>query len=289
MHGQDELTACYVLEGELTALVETGPKSTVQNVLAGLAAAGVQRLDWIVVTHIHLDHAGAAGTLAARFPEARIAVHTVGAPHLVDPSKLWSSASRIYGDAMEQLWGGIDPIPSDRIQALEDGDKIDLGSRSLQAIDTPGHAYHHHAFLDDATGHVFTGDAIGIRLPGVAAIRPATPPPEFHLEKGIASIQKLKTLGAERLYPTHYGPAEGAVNELCDAAVESLNDWAEWVREGRESSRELEDVAQHVKERAQTDLEASVPADAVAKMEQATSYRMNTWGYMRYMDKIEQP
>lgn len=189
---------------------------------------------------------------------------------------------------MDQLWGGIDPIPADRIHPLEDGDKIDLGSRSLQAIDTPGHAYHHHAFLDDATGYVFTGDAIGIRLPRVAAIRPATPPPEFHLEKGIASIQRLKALEAERFYPTHFGPAEGPVNELCDAAVASLNDWAEWVREGRETWHELDEVAAHVKERAQADLEASISADAVAKMEQATSYRMNTWGYMRYMDKIEQ-
>ncbi len=288
MHGQEELTGCYLVRGEATALVETGPKSTVQQVLAGLAAAGVERLDWIVVTHVHLDHAGAAGTLAARFPEARVAVHPVGAPHLVDPSRLWDSASRIYGDAMEQLWGGVDPIPEDRIQTLDDGDKIDLGGRSLQAIETPGHAYHHHVFLDDTSGWAFTGDALGLNLPGVDVIRPTTPPPEFHLEKAITSIQRLKTIGADLLCPTHFGPADGAINDLCDAAVAAMNDWAEWVREGRESSRDLDEVTAHVQERARSSVEGSIGADVAARLEQASSARMNTWGYMRYLDKIEE-
>src|SRR5687767_8038033 len=110
MHGFEEVTAAYLVGSEKLALVETGPKSRVENVLSGLEAAGVDRLDWIAVTHIHLDHAGAAGTLAQHFPDARVAVHGVGAPHLVDPTKLWSSASRIYGDRMEEMWGGIDPL-----------------------------------------------------------------------------------------------------------------------------------------------------------------------------------
>ncbi|MDQ3939783.1 MAG: MBL fold metallo-hydrolase, partial [Actinomycetota bacterium] len=165
MHNYDAITGTFVVSGARTALVETGPKSSVQNVLAGLDAHGIDALDWIIVTHVHLDHAGAAGTLAQHFPAARIAVHGIGAPHLADPRKLWTSAARIYGDRMDELWGGIDPVPEERIVVVNDGDRIDLGGRELQAVETPGHAYHHHAFLDTSTGALFTGDALGVRLP----------------------------------------------------------------------------------------------------------------------------
>ena len=288
MHGFPGVTAAFLLRGEKIALVETGPKSTVDNVSASLEEAGIETLDAIVVTHIHLDHAGAAGTLAARFPEATVYVHEVGAPHLVDPSKLWSSASRIYGDNMERLWGGIDPIPEERIRVLNDGDKIDLGGRVLQAIETPGHAYHHHAYLDDATGTVFTGDAIGVRLQGIDVVRPATPPPEFHLEKAIASIERIRSLGAEALCLTHFGRVEDGVDATCNHAIESLNAWAGWVRQARTESSELDDVASTVRKQAHSAFEQRLDPDQVERLEQTTSYRMNTMGYMRYFDKNEQ-
>jgi glyoxylase-like metal-dependent hydrolase (beta-lactamase superfamily II) len=292
MHGLAGITACFLVRGEKTALVETGPKSSYERVAAGLEDAGVDRLDWIVVTHIHLDHAGGAGTLAARFPEAKVAVHGVGAPHLVDPSKLWKSASRIYGDGMEALWGGIDPLPEDRVVVLEDGDKVDLGGRSLQAIETPGHAYHHHAFLDDATGALFSGDALGVRLPDVGVVRPATPPPEFHLQKGVASIERIKSVKPESLWLTHFGPhtrgeATMPVDEFCDRAIESLEKWEVWVKAGRTKSSELDEVAESVREQAVAELEGSLDKDSIDRMEQTTSYWMNTWGYMRYLDKKE--
>ncbi|HEV3472122.1 MAG TPA: MBL fold metallo-hydrolase, partial [Actinomycetota bacterium] len=156
MHRKVGITAAYVLRGEKTALLETGPKSSLEHVLAGLDAANVDHLDWIIVTHIHLDHAGAAGTLSQRFPDARVGVHEIGAPHLADPSKLWNSARRIYGERMEELWGGIDPIPPQRIHVIADQDVIDLGGLSLRAVETPGHAYHHHSFLVEEAGFVFT-------------------------------------------------------------------------------------------------------------------------------------
>lgn len=287
MFDQERVTGAFLVRGDDAALVETGSKATVENVLEGLRDNGVDELRWILVTHIHLDHAGAAGTIAARFPEARVVVHPVGAPHLVDPTKLWSSASRIYGDAMERLWGGIDPIPQDRIEVIEDGATIDLGGRTLTAVETPGHAYHHHALRDDATGMLYCGDALGIKLPEVNTIRPTTPPPEFHLEKAIASIQRIKTVGAAQLCPTHFGPVDGDVNELCDAAVATLNEWAEWVREARERSLDLDGATAHVKARARAGLESTLPADIFTKMEMASSYWMNTWGYMRYFDKSE--
>jgi glyoxylase-like metal-dependent hydrolase (beta-lactamase superfamily II) len=292
MHGHPGITAAYLIHGDQTALVETGPKSVVENVFSGLEAAGVDRLDWIVVTHIHLDHAGAAGTLAQRFPEAKIAVHKVGAPHLVDPSKLWSSATRIYGDKMDQMWGGIDPIPEDRIHLLSDGDEIDLGGRKLTAIETPGHAGHHHALLDDRTGIVFTGDALGVRLPEVGVIRPATPPPEFHLEEAKSSIRLLRDAGASALWPTHFGPIDEGANvksiaETCEEAIAALDRWAEWVRAARTETDDLDAATAIVQDKARSALEDTLPPDGVERMEQTTSYRMNTSGYLRYFDKHE--
>ena len=291
MHGRKGITAAFVVEGEQRALVETGPKSSLGPLLAGLEASGVDSLDWIVVTHIHLDHAGAAGSLAARFPEAKVAVHEVGAPHLVDPSKLWSSASRIYGDDMDKLWGGIDPLPADRIKTLNDGDKIDLGGRSLQAIETPGHARHHHAFLDDQTGIVFTGDAMGVRLPEVGVMRPATPPPEFNLEDAKASINRLASVGASSLWLTHFGPADAGANptdirETADRAIEALERWAEWVTAARSRGLELDDAAAFVQEQVEASLGDTISPTAIDRMQQTTSYWMNTSGYMRYMDKL---
>ena len=288
MHGFRGVTASFLIAGERTALVETGPKNRVDNVAHGLADAGIESLGWIVVTHIHLDHAGAAGTLARRYPDATVAVHEVGAPHLVDPTKLWSSASRIYRDRMEEMWGGIDPIPEDRIKVLNDGDKVDLGGRTLQAIETPGHAYHHHAYLDDTTGTVFTGDAVGVRLQGLDVVRPATPPPEFHLEKAIASIERIRGIGPSQLCLTHFGPADRSPDHICDSAIESLNTWADWVREARTQTKELDEVADKVRDEAVAAFEKTLAEDEVKRLEQTTSYRMNAMGYMRYFDKNEQ-
>ena len=292
MHGLDGITGTFLVRGERTALIETGPKSSVDNVLEGLEDNGVESLDWIVVTHIHLDHAGAAGTIARRFPGAKVAVHEVGAPHLVDPSKLWKSATRIYGASMEALWGGIDPLDEDRIRVVRDGDEIDLGGRKLRAVETPGHAYHHHAYMDDATGIAFTGDAVGVRLPDVGVTRPATPPPEFHMEKGIDSIERIRSLGASSLWLTHFGPHDRgesakSVDELCDEAIDALRTWDGWVREARADNEEVAGIAAAVKARARGALEGGLPEEAVARMENTTSYEMNTSGYIRYQDKQE--
>lgn len=272
---------------ERVALIESGPKSSVENVLAGLEREGVDRLDWIVVTHIHLDHAGAAGTLARRFPDATIAVHPVGAPHLIDPSKLWASASRIYGEGMEALWGGIDPLPQERIKTIEDGDVIDLGGRTLTAHETPGHAGHHHAFIDDETGAMFTGDALGVSPQGIHAFRPATPPPEFNLEVALASIQKIRRTDPTALWLTHYGPVEGGVDEACEQAADALNRWATWVEHARRAGRDLDDVTAVVQVEDRRELAGRMDEEAATRMEMTTSYRMNVSGYMRYFDKKE--
>jgi glyoxylase-like metal-dependent hydrolase (beta-lactamase superfamily II) len=293
MHDEPGITGAFVVRGERTALVETGPKSTATNVVKGLTDAGVETVDVIAVTHVHLDHAGAAGTIARLFPSATVAVHEVGAPHLVDPSKLWSSAARIYGDAMEAMWGGIDPLPPDRIRTLADGDVIDLGGRTLRAVATPGHAFHHHAFLDEGSGTAFVGDALGVRLPDLGILRPATPPPEFDLELTIASVERIAELAPERVVLTHFGPSDVGASHLapaeaCEQAIDAFRTWERWVRAARAEAGDLDGTAAAVERRARGEMESALNDDQIARLEKTTNYRMNTWGYMRYLDKSEQ-
>ena len=290
MLGEPGITGAFLVRGERTALVETGPRSTVEEVLKSLADAGVTDLDVIAVTHVHLDHAGAAGTLAGLFRSAVVAVHEIGAPHLVDPSKLWASAARIYGDEMERMWGGVDPLPAERLRPLRDGDLIDLGGASLRAFATPGHASHHHAFLEESTGTLFAGDALGVRLPDLGVVRPATPPPEFDLEQGLDSIDRLAAVGAERMVLTHFGASDagaGALSptEVCERAADALKRWVEWTRRARRNTEEIDDAAEEVRLAARGDLESGVDAAGVARLEKTTSTRMNTWGVMRYLAK----
>lgn len=292
MHGKDGITGAFLLQGATTALIETGPLSSFDTVMAGLRSHGVERLDWIVVTHIHLDHAGAAGALTKVFPEARVAVHRAGAPHLLDPAKLWASAARIYGDQMERLWGGVEPVPGNRLVVLEDGDRVELDDRTLTAYDTPGHARHHHTFLDDSTGIAFVGDALGVRLQDVGVVRPATPPPEFELDEAVRSIDRVRGIGARSLWLTHYGAANAGrdaldVDGACDAAIDSLKTWAKLIQEARVESRDPEVVTKAVQGGIRDAHEGRLTPEDTERMEQTTSYSMNVSGYMRYFDKTE--
>ena len=292
MLAEPGITGTFLVRGERTALVDTGPKSSVDNVLSGLADAGIEELDVIAPTHVHLDHAGAAGTLAALYPAATVAVHEVGAPPLIDPSKLWSSAARIYGDEMERMWGGVDPLPPSRVRPLADGDVIDLGGAALRAIATPGHASHHHAFLEETTGTLFAGDALGVRLPDLGVVRPATPPPEFDLEAALASIDRIASLEAERVMLAHFGASDSGVDglrpkEMCERAAEALRRWTSWVRRARDQGSDLNSATLTVESLARADLESSLSDEEVARLEKTTTYWMNSWGVMRYLDKTE--
>src|SRR5262245_40852020 len=168
MAGKTNITSGYLLHGREPALVETGPTTSVQAVTAGLGSLGLGPPDLahIVVTHIHLDHAGGVGTLARHFPTATVWVHERGAPHLADPQKLVASATRVYGEErLQRLFGPVEAVPPDRVRAVADGDAIPLGDRHLDVLYTPGHASHHVALVDSRSGAVFTGDALGIHLP----------------------------------------------------------------------------------------------------------------------------
>jgi glyoxylase-like metal-dependent hydrolase (beta-lactamase superfamily II) len=225
--------AAYLLDdGADAALVEVGPTSTAETLLREVQARGValERVRHLIVTHIHLDHAGALGWLLQRLPNATAYVHPIGAPHMVDPSRLMSSASRLYGEMMERLWGEVVPVPQERLRIVCDGERIAVAGRTLLAIDTPGHARHHHAYLDEATGVLFAGDIAGVRMPGTTYVRPPTPPPELDIEAWQASLAKLRELPIRQLALTHFGMFSDVERHLDELEARLLS-WAAFTRD----------------------------------------------------------
>ena len=192
-----------------------------------------------MVTHIHLDHAGGVGDVAAAFPRATVYVHEKGARHLADPSRLVASAARVYGDLLDTLYGRLEPTPADRITVLGEGDQVVVGpSRTLTAVDSPGHAKHHLGLHDSETGILFVGDAVGVRLPDVGVLRPATPPPDFDLDLALDSLRRFAARRPSALALAHFGVVPGDPADTLDEAAEVLRRWAEvaeaaW-REGRD-------------------------------------------------------
>ena len=205
--GAREAIAAYLVMGPAgPVLVETGPGSTVPTLLNELARFGVVPADVrdVFLTHIHLDHGGAAGWWARQ--GARIHVHHVGAPHIINPEKLLASAQRIYGDRMQSLWGEYLAVPAEQIDALEDGAVRRAGGLEFRALDTPGHARHHMVYQVGDAG--FAGDLAGIRISGRRHVRLPTPPPEFDVDAWLASIERVRALRLAHLYLTHFGAVD---------------------------------------------------------------------------------
>jgi glyoxylase-like metal-dependent hydrolase (beta-lactamase superfamily II) len=290
MCGREKATSAYLVEADEPALVETGPTTSMAAVIEGLAALGIgsDDLAHIVVTHIHLDHAGGAGALAPHFPKATVWVHERGAPHLADPAKLVASAARIYGEeTLRSMFGPVEPIPRERLRSLTDGDTIPLGNRSIEAMYTPGHASHHVCLLDDATQSIFVGDALGVFLPDVRILRPATPPPEFDMELAVQSIGRVVERNPSRLLFSHFGPADD-VTELCRVAVQRIEGWAEIVEQALTETEEVVDVVRILKERTAAEMADSsglTPREVQDRLEVLSSYEMNALGLMRYLKK----
>lgn len=192
------------------AIIDPGPASTFSTLSDRLASCGlsVRDLDAILLTHIHLDHAGASGSLVRENPRLRVYVHKQGAPHLIDPTKLLASAARLWPDTLQQLFGDTLPVPPENIQILEGGETLTLGSRKLDVVYTPGHASHHVSYFDDSEGLAFVGDTTGIRVDNGPYILPATPPPDIDLTIWDASLAAILARRPSRLFLTHFGYAE---------------------------------------------------------------------------------
>jgi glyoxylase-like metal-dependent hydrolase (beta-lactamase superfamily II) len=194
------------------AIVDPGPSSTLPRLRSALAAAGLSLDDVtsILVTHIHLDHAGATGTLVRERPRIRVFVHEKGAPHMANPEKLLASATRLYGDAMGRLWGEVLPVPPASMDVLQGGERIAVGTRTFDVQYTPGHASHHVSFFDRESGVAFVGDTAGVRLMHGGFVMPPTPPPDVDLDAWHHSLGLIDRWRPETLFLTHFGPASPA-------------------------------------------------------------------------------
>ena len=229
MHlGRDRVIGAYVVQGDASGdalrgdavVVDPGPASCVETLLEQV------RPRVLLLTHIHLDHAGATGVLVRRFPEIRVYVHERGAPHLVDPSKLLASAEKLYGDDMERLWGEVAPVPEENVHALSGGETVE-GFRVEYA---PGHASHHVVYLNEESGSCFTGDVAGVRVPPADVAFAPTPPPDIDIEKWRASLDLVEGLQPERLCITHFGVVDDVGGQL-ERVRRALSEWGDLARE----------------------------------------------------------
>jgi glyoxylase-like metal-dependent hydrolase (beta-lactamase superfamily II) len=284
--GMPGFIASYLVDGGTgLAVVDTGPDSTLDTLLAGIRAAGRDpaELTHVLVTHVHLDHAAAAGRLLQHAPRATVCVHPRGAPHLADPTRLLSSAARLYGDAMETLWGTMLPVPEERLRVLADGEEVRVGRRTLAALDTPGHAWHHLAFHDAAQGLVFTGDVGGIRLGRLPHVRPPTPPPDLDPPAWAASILRVEALRPAALLLAHFGAVDDVAWHLDDLRTR-LDDWTGWAAARAAEDPDASALAAALREKGDDELRAATgDEDAVRRYADSIPYEMQAAGFLRYL------
>jgi len=290
MAGYQGITAGYLIRSERPCLVETGTAPSAPVVRDALASLGVHAADLatVVVTHIHLDHAGGVGDIAAMFPAAQVVVHELGARHLADPSRLMASARMVYGDELDGLFGELAPTPAERIRTVERTGVVDLGGgRRLESHYSPGHAKHHVGLVDSVSGDLYTGDAAGIYIPETGDQRPATPPPDFDLDIALASLRMFAALRPARLLFSHYGPVD-AVAEALARSAEEIRLWVAETRRARRAGLDLDHAVAMVAERTRERYAVFAPdadPDLAAKYNRIAGAPSNVSGIMHWLDK----
>lgn len=292
MAGYHGITAGYLILSERPCLVETGTAPSVPVVRKALASLGVGPADLatVVVTHIHLDHAGGVGDIAAMYPAAEIVVHERGARHLADPSRLMDGARQVYGKALERLFGAMTPTPAERIRAVGELGSIDLGGgRRLESHYSPGHAKHHVGLLDSVSGDLYVGDAAGVYLPETGDLRPATPPPDFDLQTALNSVRAFAELAPSRLLFSHYGPVAEVAGTLARSA-EELSVWAEQTQQARQAGLDLDHAVAMVRDRTRERYRVLAPGadpQAATRFERLSGAATNVAGIMHWLAKGE--
>ncbi|MEM3626932.1 MAG: MBL fold metallo-hydrolase [Candidatus Bathyarchaeia archaeon] len=244
--GIKNFIASYALKGEKVALVETGPTSSVPNLLSALNELNVkpEEVAYVAVSHIHLDHGGGAGRLLRHLPNAKVVVHQKGAIHLANPEKLWQQSRMVLGRIAE-IYGQPQPVPEERIIAAADGMILNIGNNvKLQVVETLGHASHHLSYYEPLSEGIFTGDAAGIYLKEIDTIVPTTPPP-FRLDIALASLNKLLNLKPKVLYYSHFGKASNAVEKL-QTYAQRLKLWAKIVEQGLENKENFDAIREKI-------------------------------------------
>jgi glyoxylase-like metal-dependent hydrolase (beta-lactamase superfamily II) len=285
--GMSKVTAGFLLTGPRPTLVECGPSLSIDTVVRALRSLGLDADDlaYLVLSHIHLDHAGGAGDIAQAFGSATVVVSEVGARHLVDPERLNASSRRVYGDLYDTVYGDCTPIAEDRVLGVTDGDHLDLGGcRRLDLFYTPGHAKHHIAALDSDSGALFVGDSVGVKMPGMQVIRPATPPPDFDLVLAERTLARYRELEPDTVYLAHYGAVDPPQEALVEAS-DRLRMWAETAEAAYAEHEELEHVAETLAHRFANEMSPD-PDDPEAESRLAllSGYESNAMGLMRYLD-----
>jgi glyoxylase-like metal-dependent hydrolase (beta-lactamase superfamily II) len=285
--GMSMVTAGYLIAAPRPTLIECGPALSVSSVIDALGAQGLEPGDlaYLVLSHIHLDHAGGAGDVAEAFPSATVVVSEVGARHLVDPERLNASSRRVYGELYDTVYGDCTPIAAERVRGVADGEHLDLGGgRRLDLLYTPGHAKHHIAAVDSDSGALFVGDSVGVKMPGMQVIRPATPPPDFDLVLAERTLERYRQLEPTTVYLAHYGAVDPPQEALAEAS-ERLRLWAETAEEAYREHAALDHVAETLAHRFASEVEPD-PDDPEAEERLAllSGYRSNAMGLMRYLD-----
>jgi len=268
------------------ALVDPGPDSTVETLRQQLHGRGlsVADLEAILVTHIHLDHAGATGSLVRENPRLAVYVHNLGARHMADPSKLLVSAGRLCGDDLPRLFGHPIPVPQENLRILQGGETISLGDRKIGVVYTPGHASHHVSYFDDSDGVAFVGDTAGIRIENGPYIMPATPPPDIDLTLWEGSFAAILARKPARFFLTHFGYAENPAEHIAEFR-ERLYRWTEIAGETVGNATSESGAVQSFVATATADIAQYLPADGVEQYAATAGLDLSFLGLARYLRK----
>jgi len=241
--------ASYVLKGKQVAMVETGPTSSVPNLLAGLRQLSVKLEDvvYVAISHIHLDHGGGVGTLLKYLPNAKVVVHQRGAAHLAHPEKLWEQSKMVLGTGITDMYGEPEAVSEDRIIRATDGMTFGMGNGvELKVVETLGHASHHQSYFEASSQSIFPGDAAGIYLGEIGVIVPTTPPP-LRLDIALASLDRLMSLNPTSLFYSHFGKSSNAVEKL-QIYKQQLKSWAGIAKQGIDRGEGLETIVKRIVE-----------------------------------------
>ncbi|HKU72117.1 MAG TPA: MBL fold metallo-hydrolase [Burkholderiales bacterium] len=284
--GSPRVIATAILQGhDGITLVDPGPTSCLPALESGLGERGLTLRDVraLLLTHIHLDHAGAAGSIVERVPSVRVYVHERGAPHMIDPEKLLASATRLYGAQMDALWGAFLPVPASQVNVLKGGERLEVGGSAINVAYTPGHAKHHVSYLDERDGMAYVGDTAGVRVSGDYLIAP-TPPPDIDIEAWQESLSIIEAWQPVSLFLTHFGPITPARAHLARFGT-VVADAAERSRQMIEAGGADEELAKRFAEKMRQDVRKSLPEHEARAAELAAPFDQLWQGLSRYWQK----
>jgi glyoxylase-like metal-dependent hydrolase (beta-lactamase superfamily II) len=288
--GRPRSIAALLMESDGTSvLIDPGPQSALETLRAGLRERGqdFRTLDALLLTHIHLDHAGATGALVRENPNLKVYVHEFGLVHMIDPARLLASAGRLYGGDLQTLYGECAPVPENNLNQIQGGESIRIGGTELEVFYTPGHASHHVTYWERASRTAFVGDTAGIRVQGDAFLLPATPPPDINVEIWNQSLDTIASWGLERIFLTHFGFIENP-GEHIRLYKERLAEWSALTRKLLESGVETTEAEKIFVDSVAEEIKSSLPMDAADHYIFNGGLRLSWLGLMRYVRKRDQ-